>query len=94
MQQLVESWFLLSFRSSHDHRTLITEIANPKRSRADITHAILKFSDRFCRSIDGKLDPDGPSLTRELTGGARIEGIFNDVFAPAIGDIDILEQVR
>ncbi|GMI49084.1 hypothetical protein TrCOL_g3742 [Triparma columacea] len=69
------------------------EIANPKRSRADITQAILKFSDRFCRSIDGKLDPDGPSLTRELTGGARIEGIFNDVFAPAIGDIDILEQL-
>ena len=48
---------------------------------------------RFNRSIDGKLDPDGPSLTRELTGGARIEGIFHDVFAPAIGDIDILEQL-
>lgn len=69
------------------------DIANPKRSRADITQAILKFSDRFCRSIDGKLDPDGPSLTRELTGGARIEGIFHDVFAPAISDIDILEQL-
>ncbi|GMI25649.1 hypothetical protein TeGR_g6469 [Tetraparma gracilis] len=69
------------------------EIANPKRSRQDITAAILKFSDRFNRSIDGKLDPDGPSLTRELTGGARIEGIFHDVFAPAIGDIDILEQL-
>ena len=65
---------------------------DPKRTRMDITEVILAFSDEFKHSIDGRLGMN-QDLVSELTGGARIEGIFNDVFAPAITEIDILEQL-
>ncbi|GMH47258.1 hypothetical protein TrLO_g8668 [Triparma laevis f. longispina] len=65
---------------------------DPKRTRRDITEVILSFSDQFKNSIDGRLG-ENQDLVTELTGGARIEGIFNDVYAPAISEIDILEQL-
>eukprot|EP00519_Triparma_laevis_P014613 CAMPEP_0182490442 /NCGR_PEP_ID=MMETSP1321-20130603/296_1 /TAXON_ID=91990 /ORGANISM="Bolidomonas sp., Strain RCC1657" /LENGTH=789 /DNA_ID=CAMNT_0024692615 /DNA_START=6 /DNA_END=2375 /DNA_ORIENTATION=- len=65
---------------------------DPRRTRMDITEVILSFSDQFKNSIDGKLG-ENQDLVTELTGGARIEGIFNDVYAPAISEIDILEQL-
>ena len=65
---------------------------DPKRTRMDITEVILSFSDQFKQSIEGRLG-ENQDLVSELTGGARIEGIFNDVYAPAIQEIDILEQL-
>jgi len=65
---------------------------DPKRTRMDITEVILKFADEFKRSIEGQLG-ENQDLVSELTGGARIEGIFNDVYAPAVSEIDIVEQL-
>jgi len=58
----------------------------------EITEVILSFAKQFEGSIEGKLG-ENQDLITELTGGARIEGIFNDVYAPAIAEIDILEQL-
>ena len=65
---------------------------DPKRTRMDITEVILKFAEEFKKSIGGELG-ENQDLVSELTGGARIEGIFNDVYAPAVSEIDILEQL-
>ena len=75
-------------------RKELTDIGeeDPRRTRMEITEVILNFSDQFKNSIDGRLG-ENQDLVTELTGGARIEGIFNDVYAPAISEIDILEQL-
>lgn len=56
-----------------------------------ILDLINKFAHGYRQCIDGKVLKDDTKVAGELTGGARINYVFNEVFAPQLMSIDPLK---
>ena len=67
----------------------------PGAKKRRLTEALLAFCDRYAALVSGAGESRTASLqpTGELSGGARIEAVFRDVFAAEVGAVAVLDDL-
>mmetsp|Transcript_21723 Transcript_21723/g.68051 ORF Transcript_21723/g.68051 Transcript_21723/m.68051 type:complete len:747 (+) Transcript_21723:96-2336(+) len=65
----------------------------PDAKKRRLTEALLCFCDRFQALVSGAPLPDRGQTFDKLSGGARVERVFREVFAPAVADLKVLDDL-